>query len=123
MAFTGGRKPEIFHSNQGTQFTSSEFVERLQAEKINISWSGRRGCFDNILVERLWRTIKYEEKYLWAYSDGLDAELRLARFLWRYSHTRHHSALGDKTPYKAYAGGRPFSSPPELTMSGASSVQ
>jgi putative transposase len=97
-----GHKPEIFHSDQGSQFTSSDFVERLQADKFKISWSGRRRCFDNILVERLWRTVKYEEVYLWAYSDGLEAELRLARFLWRYSHIRPHSALGGKTPYKIY---------------------
>jgi putative transposase len=123
MAFAGGRKPEIFHSDQGSQFTSSDFVERLQAEKIKISWSGRRRCFDNILVERLWRTVKYEEVVLWAYSDGWEAELRLARFLWRYCHVRPHSALGGKTPYKVYTETKPCSSRPELTMPGAESVQ
>lgn len=60
-ALGGGRKPEVFHSDQGCQFTSSNFVARLQAEEIKISWSGRRSCYDNILVERLWRTVKYEE--------------------------------------------------------------
>ena len=59
MALGGGPKPEIFHSDQGCQFTSSDFVARLQAEEIRISWSGRKCCYDNILVERLWRTIKY----------------------------------------------------------------
>ncbi|WP_396123461.1 hypothetical protein [Cyanobium sp. BA20m-p-22] len=63
-------KPEIFHSDQGCQFTSGDFVARLQAEEIKISWSGRKRCYDNILVERLWRTVKYEEVYLHAYSDG-----------------------------------------------------
>jgi transposase InsO family protein len=58
MALGEGRKPEIFHSDQGFQFTSSDFVARLRAEKIKISWSGRKRCFDNILVERLWRTLK-----------------------------------------------------------------
>ena len=86
MALEGGRKPETFHSDQGCQFTSSDFVARLQAEKIKISWSGRKRCYDNILVERLWRTVKYEEVYLHAYSDGWEAEIRLARFLWRYCH-------------------------------------
>jgi len=70
MALEGGRKPEIFHSDQGCQFTSSDFVVRLQAEGIKISWSGRKRCYDNILVEMLWRTVKYEEVYLHAYSDG-----------------------------------------------------
>ena len=70
MALEGGRRPEIFHSDQCCQFTSGDFVARLQAEAIKISWSGRKRCYDNILVERLWRTVKYEEVYLRAYSDG-----------------------------------------------------
>ena len=59
VALGAGRKPQIFHSDQGCQFTSTDFVARLQAEKIRISWSGRKRCYDNILVERLWRTVKY----------------------------------------------------------------
>jgi len=86
MALGEGRKPEIFHSDQGCQFTSSPFVARLRGEAIKISWSGKRRCYDNILVERLWRTVKYEEVYLHAYSDGWEAEISLARFLWRYCH-------------------------------------
>ena len=84
MALEGGRKPEIFHSDQGCQFTSGDFVSRLHAEEIKISWSGRKRCYDNILVERLWRTVKYEEVYLRAYSDGWETEISLSRFLWRY---------------------------------------
>ena len=64
MALAGDRKPEIFHSDQGCQFTCRDFVARLQAEEIKISWSGRKRYYDNILVERLWRTDKYEEVYL-----------------------------------------------------------
>jgi putative transposase len=75
MALGGGRRPEIFHSDQGCQFTTADFVSRLQAEEIKISWSGRKRCYDNILVERLWRTVKYEEVYLRAYSDGWEAKL------------------------------------------------
>ena len=59
MALAGGRKPQIFHSDQGRQFTSSAFVTRLQAEEAQISWSRRKRCYDNILVEKLWRTVKY----------------------------------------------------------------
>ena len=99
-ALSGGRKPEIFHSDQGCQFTSSDFVARLQAVIIRISWSGRKRCYDNILVERLWRTLKYEEGYLHAYKDGWEAEVNLARFLWRYCHVRPHSSLGGQTPQK-----------------------
>jgi putative transposase len=91
MALECGPRSEIFHSDQGCQFTSTDFVARLQAEGIKISWSGRKCCYDNILVERLWRTLKYEEVYLHAYSDGCDAEISLSRFLWRYCHVRPHS--------------------------------
>jgi len=78
MALASGRRPEIFHSDQGCQFTSGIFVGRLQQAEIKISWSGRKRCYDNILVERLWRTLKYEEVYLRAYGDGWDAEVSLA---------------------------------------------
>ena len=59
MSLAGGRKPKIFHSDRDCRFTSSDFVSRLQAEKIMISCSGRKRCYNNILVERLWRTVKY----------------------------------------------------------------
>ena len=123
MALEGGRKPEIFHSDQGCQFTSSDFVARLQTEQIKISWSGRKRCYDNILVECLWRTVKYEEVYLRAYSDGWEAEISLACFLWRYCHVRPHSSLGGKTPNEVYTETEPCSSRPELSMSGARTVQ
>lgn len=123
MALSGGRKPEIFHSDQGCQFTSSDFVARLREETIRISWSGRKRCYDNILVERLWRTLKYEEVYLHAYNDGWEAEVNLARFLWRYCHVRPHSSLGGKTPQEVYTETEPCSSRPELTMSGTRTVQ
>jgi len=61
IAFAGVRKPEIFHSDQGCQFTSGDFVSRLQAEENNVSWLGRKRCYDNSLVERLLRTVKYKE--------------------------------------------------------------
>jgi len=123
MALGGGRKPGIFHSDQGCQFTSSDFVARLQAEEIKISWSGRKRCYDNILVERLWRTVKYEEVYLRAYSDGWEAEVSLARFVWRYCHVRPHSSLGGRTPNEVYTETESCSSRPGLTMSGARTVQ
>jgi putative transposase len=98
MALEGGRKPEIFHSDQGCQFTSSDFVARLQAEEITISWSGRKRCYDNVLVERLWRTVKYVEVYLRAYSDGSEAEINLAHLLSRCCHVRSHGYLGVELP-------------------------
>jgi len=123
IALSCGRRPEIFHSDQGCQFTSSDFVGRLQVEEIRISWSGRKRCYDNILVERLWRTVKYEEVYLRAYSDGWEAEICLARFLWRYCHVRPHSSLGGRTPHAVYTETEHCFSRPELTISGAEAVR
>ena len=114
---------EIFHSDQGCQFTSGAFVARLHAEEIKISWSGRKRCYDNILVKRLWRTVKYEEVYLHAYRDGWEAKISLARFLWRYCHVRPHSSLGGKTPHEVYIDTEPCSSRLELTIPGARAVQ
>ena len=123
MALAGDRKPEIFHSDQGCQFTSGDFVARLQAGEIKISWTGRKRCYDNILVERLWRAVKYEEVYLPAYRDGWDAEISLARFLLRYCHVRPHSAIGGRTPHEVYAETESYSSRPGLTISGTKTVQ
>jgi putative transposase len=123
MALSSGRRPQIFHYDQGCQFTSTDFVARLQAKEIKISWSGKKRCYDNILVERLWRTLEYEEIYLRAYNGGWEAEISLARFLWRYCHVRPHSSLGGKTPYTVYNETEPSPSRPELTISGARAVQ
>jgi putative transposase len=123
MALGSGRKPRVFHSDQGCQFTSSDFVERLRKDKIKISWSGRKRCFDNILVERLWRTVKYEEVYLRAYEDGWDAEISLARFLWRYCHVRPHRSLGGRTPYVVYTEATTDPSRSELTITEPALVQ
>ena len=110
-------------SLESGQFTSGDFVARLQDEEIKISWSGRKRCYDNILVERLWRTVKYEEVYLHAHSDGWEAEISLARFLWRYCHVRPHNSLGGKTPHEVYTETEPCSSRQKLTISGARAVQ
>jgi len=132
MALEGGRRPEIFHSDQGCQFTSGDFVARLQAEGIKISWSGRKRCYDNMLVNDCGERSSTQPKasrqsrvevYLHAYSDGWEAEISLARFLWRYCHVRPHSSLGSRTPHEAYTETEPCSSRPGLTMSGAGTVQ
>ena len=75
------------------------------------------------MVERLWRTVKYEEVYLRAYSEGWEAEISLARFLWRYGHVKPHSSLGGKTPQEIYTEAIPCYSRPGLTMSGTKAVQ
>jgi putative transposase len=81
MAFSSGRRPQIFNSDQGCQFTSPDFLARMQVEEIKISWSGRKRCNDNIMVERLWRAHKYEDLYLGAYSDGWETAISFASIL------------------------------------------
>jgi putative transposase len=123
IALERGRKPEVFHSDQGCPFTSSAFVARLKTEAIQSSWSGRKSCYNNIQVERLWRTVKYEEVYLRGYSDGWESEISLARILWNYCHGRPHSSLGDRTADEVYTETEPCSFRPGLTMSGAGTIQ
>ena len=123
MALSSSRRTQIFHSDQGCQFTSTDFVARFRAEEIKISWSGRKSCYDKILVERLWRTIKYEEVYIQACGDGWEAEISLARLLWRYSHVRLQNTLGGKTPYSVNTESELCSSRLEVTISGAKAVQ
>jgi putative transposase len=107
---------------QRGQFISAAFVRRLQEAEIKVGWSGRKRCYDNILVERLRRTVKYEDVYLHAYSDVWEPDIRLAHFLWRYFHVRPHSSLGGKTPYAVYTEIEPSSSRPESMMPWARTV-
>ena len=95
-------KPEIFNTDQGCQFTSSPFVERLKQHGIRQSMDGK-GCWrDNVFVERLWRTIKYDEVYLHAYESVSQARAGLDRFLTFYNTSRPHSSLDGKTPDQVY---------------------
>ena len=95
-------RPEIFNTDQGSQFTSSAFTGLLQDHGIAISMDGK-GCWrDNIFVERLWRSIKYEEVYLHAYASVSEARTGLGRYLTQYNTARPHSSLADRTPDEAY---------------------
>lgn len=98
--------PRIFHSDQGKQYTCGAFVEMLQAGGIAISMSGKGRAYDNILVERLWRTVKQEEVYLREYSDGHDVIKSLRRYFDYYNERRPHSSLGCRTPAEVYRQGR-----------------
>lgn len=95
-------RPEIFNSDQGAQFTSQEFTARLLAAEIRISWDGRGRALDNIFVERLWRSVKYEEVYLQAYADVPSAQQGLSRYFEFYNHERLHQSLGYRTPASVY---------------------
>ena len=97
-------KPEIFNSDQGSQFTSKAFLKILKDREIAISMDGRGRVFDNIFIERLWRTIKYEEVYLHDYRSPREARQGIGGFLEFYNRERLHSSLGYGTPEEAYAG-------------------
>ena len=95
-------KPAIFNTDQGSQFTSVAFTGLLQEQKIEISMDGRGAWRDNVFVERLWRSVKYEEVYLRAYDSVSDARASLGRYLDFYTSRRPHSSLGARTPEQAY---------------------
>lgn len=99
-------KPEIFNSDQGSQFTSVEWLKVLQSNKIQISMDGRGRCFDNIFVERLWRSVKQEEVYLKEYADVWETEESLRQYFEFYNYRRPHQSLNYQTPFEAYQKGR-----------------
>lgn len=94
--------PEIFNTDQGAQFTAEAFTEVLEAHEIHISMDGKGRYRDNIFVERLWRTVKYEEVYLHAYQDMVEARAQLQRYLAFYNDERPHRAVGGLAPAAAY---------------------
>jgi len=100
----GQGAPEIFNTDQGSQFTSADFTGRLKAAGIAISMDGRGRALDNVFVERLWRTVKYEEVYLRDYTDLADAVTKLRRYFRFYNRERLHQALGYRTPEQVYRG-------------------
>ena len=97
-------KPDIFNTDQGSQFTCEAFTDVLTKNEIKISMDGKGAWRDNVFVERLWRTVKYEEVYLHAYDSVSDARASLGRYLDLYNRRRPHSSLDDMTPDQAYFG-------------------
>ena len=95
-------KPDIFNTDQGVQFTSVEFIRYLQDTGIRVSMDCRGRVYDNIFVERLWRTVKYEEVYLHDYPMVLEARNGLTRYFLFYNRERLHSSLGNRTPHEVY---------------------
>jgi putative transposase len=102
-------RPEIFNTDQGSQFTSAAFTGLLLENKIAISMDGRGSWRDNVFVERLWRSVKYEEVYLRAYDSVGDARTSLGRYLAFYNAIRPHSSLDARTPDNAYFNPLPHS--------------
>jgi putative transposase len=97
-----GAAPMIFNSDQGSQFSSSEFTGYLESRGVAVSMDGRGRVFDNIFIERLWRTVKYEEVYLHSYETVAEARSNLSRYFAFYNIERIHSSLGNLTPYEVY---------------------
>jgi putative transposase len=95
-------KPEIFNSDQGSQFTATAFTSRLESCGISVSMDGRGRAIDNVFIERLWRSVKYEEVYLRDYTDGWHAEASLAAYFHFYDEERIHQSLGYRTPGDVY---------------------
>ena len=98
-------RPEIFNSDQGSQFTSERFTGELERRGITISMDGRGRCFDNIFIERLWRSLKYEEVYLKDYQRVNEARSGIEQWFEFYNHRRPHQSLGYRTPAAVYKEG------------------
>jgi putative transposase len=98
--------PEIFNSDQGVQFTDGAFTSILQSRGIQISMDGRGRCLDNVFVERLWRTVKYEEVYVKHYADVLECRRSLSEYFQKYNTQRLHQSLDYCTPSEIYFGTR-----------------
>ena len=99
-------RPEIFNTDQGSQFTSEGFTQVLKNHDVKISMDGKGRWVDNVFVERLWKSVKYEHVYLHAYESVSDARQQLARYFEFYNARRPHSSLGGQTPDTAYFGNR-----------------
>lgn len=97
-AFDKFGSPKIFNTDQGSQFTSNDFINVLKSKPLQISMDGRGRALDNIFIERLWRTVKYEHVYLHLYQDGSELFKGLSQFFDFYNFTRKHQALNYKTP-------------------------
>ena len=100
--------PEIVNTDQGSQFTSLEFIEKLKASSIAISMDGKGAWRDNVFIERFWKTLKYEEVYLRAYDTVSEARASIARYVAFYNQRRPHSSLEDRTPDAAYFAALPL---------------
>ena len=121
-ALTKYGRPEIFNSDQGCQFTSQDFIQELVGRQISISMDGRGRCLDNIFVERLWRSVKYEDVYLKGYQTIPEARIGLAEYFEFYNHRRYHQGLDNKTPWRVYMKSRGVSEYGSSLLSGFADI-
>jgi putative transposase len=94
--------PEVFNTDQGVQFTSVSYTSRLQAAGAQVSMDGKGRCLDNVFVERLWRTVKYEEVYLYRHETVAELEAGLTKYFRYYNGNRCHQSLENRTPAEVY---------------------
>ena len=95
-------RPEIFNTDQGSQFTGEEWIKTLKDAGVAISMDGKGRWIDNVFIERLWRSVKYEEVYLHAYTNGTEARTALTRYFRFYNAVRSHQSLEYRTPDEMY---------------------
>ena len=95
-------KPELFNTDQGSQFTSLDFTGVLKDADVTISMDGRGRCMDNVFIERLWRSLKYEAVYLNGYADGIEARAGIGEWIAFYNEHRLHQAHGYRTPMAVF---------------------
>jgi len=98
-------RPEIFNTDQSSQFTAREYTDRLEEAGIAVSRDGRGRALDNVFVERLWRSVKYEDIYIKEYEQVAELESGLTAYFWFYDEERPHQSLGYRTPAEAYRAG------------------
>jgi putative transposase len=101
-------KPEIFNTDQGVQFTAAAFINQLEADDVRISMDGKGRFLDNIFIERLWRSLKYEEVFIKAYASVAEARLGIGKWITFYNDERKHQALGYCTPREVFAAVRAY---------------
>jgi putative transposase len=98
------RTPEVFNTDQGVQFTAQAWTDRVEGAGVRVSMDGRGRAADNVFIERLWRSVKYEDVYLRGYESVPDLERGLAAYFAFYNHERPHQSLGYRTPAEVYGG-------------------
>jgi putative transposase len=99
-------RPEVFNTDQGVQFTAQAWTSRLESAGVRVSMDGKGRCLDNVFVERLWRTVKYEDVYLWRYEGVAQLQRGLGRYFPYYNEERLHQSLDYRTPAEVYQQGR-----------------
>lgn len=106
-AETAGTWPKILNTDQGCQFTSKAWIELAESHGVRVSMDGKRRWIDNVMVERFWRSLKYEDVYLREYQDLVELEAGLTAWIDFYNHRRRHQGLGNKTPWSVWSASAP----------------